>query len=371
MFRLALRNLFQNRLRMLFSVSGVGLALLLTISLSAIVAGYETQLTAYVQNSGADVWVSQAGVRNLHMASSTLPDTAAEQVRGVQGVQSVTPILYMSNMVDFANRKRLSYVIGLPPDPAAGTAPSALGTRVPASGTIVVDRLLADQLGARMGDQVEILGSPLTIAGLSDGTASIINFVSFVTAADFRRIRPTPGATSYLLVKGAPGQSPAALAERISRTLPAVTVQTTAQFANSEKQIVHDMSTDVINVMSLVGFLIALAVMALTVYVATRARSSEYGVIKAVGGSNADLYRVVLWQALMTVALGYVLAVVGSLLLAAAVPLVEPLLSLVISPESLLRTGGFALVIAALAAVLPIRQLAGLDPVKVFSRRYA
>ena len=371
MFSLAFRNLFQNRLRMVLSVGGVGLALLLTISLDAIVSGYETQLTAYIERSGADVWVSQEGVKNLHMAASAVPQQLADQMRSVQGVQSVTPILYMGNMVAVGTQKRLSYIIGLPANPMAGAPWSVEGTRVPSAGQVVVDRLLADQLGARMGDRVDILGTSLTIAGLSHGTASIVSYVSFISEQDFRQLRPNPGAVSFLLVKASPGQSAANLAQRLSQAFAGVTIQTAQEFAQSERQIVRDMSTDVINAMSLVGFAIVLAVMALTIYMATLARRSEYGVLKALGASNANIYEVVLWQALLSVALGDVLAVVGSLAIAAVVPIFQPLLSLVVTPESLLRTAAIAVVIATLAAVLPIWQVSKLDPVSVFRRRYA
>ena len=78
MVRLALRNLFQGRVRLVVSVGGVALALALILALDAIFTGLRGQITAYMDNAGADVYVSQAGVRNLHMVASTLPADAAE-----------------------------------------------------------------------------------------------------------------------------------------------------------------------------------------------------------------------------------------------------------------------------------------------------
>ena len=73
MIRLAFRNLFQTKIRLLISVGGVALALLLILALDAIFTGVEKRLTAYIDNSGADIFVAQSEVRNLHMASSSLP----------------------------------------------------------------------------------------------------------------------------------------------------------------------------------------------------------------------------------------------------------------------------------------------------------
>src|SRR5215208_184252 len=75
MLRLAYRNLFQSKVRLAMSVGGVALALTLVLALDAIMAGAEKRLTAYIDNSEADVWVAQSGVRNLHMVSSWMPSS--------------------------------------------------------------------------------------------------------------------------------------------------------------------------------------------------------------------------------------------------------------------------------------------------------
>jgi len=92
MIRLAFRNLFQNKARLVISVGGVSLALLLILSLDAVFTGVERQVTAYIDSSVADVIVAQSGVRNMHMASSSLPDAVRRKVRAVPGVALVTPI---------------------------------------------------------------------------------------------------------------------------------------------------------------------------------------------------------------------------------------------------------------------------------------
>ena len=81
--------------------------------------------------------------------------------------------------------------------------------------------------------------------------------------------------------------------------------------------------------------------------------------LKAIGAGNLHLYRVVLTQATLSVALGLAVALAFTLGLAVVVPLVAPELALAVSLASLTKVAG-------LAAVLPIRQIAGLDPAVVF-----
>ena len=143
--------------------------------------------------------------------------------------------------------------------------------------------------------------------------------------------------------------------------LGGVTAQTRQAFSDQERKVINDMSTDILAIMNLVSFLIGLAVMALTVYTATLARRAEYGMLKAVGARNGHLYRAVLAQAFGSVTLGFVIGVVFTLLLAVMVSRLGLNVELQVSSASLLKVGIVSLLIAGISAMLPIRQIAGLD----------
>ena len=369
MLRLAFRNLFQSKVRLAMSVGGVALALMLILALDAIMTGAEKQLTAYIDNSKADVWVAQSGVKNLHMVSSWIPASVTDEVEDVPGVESVTPIMYLTGPVDAGQEQSLAYVIGLPKDAAMGK-PWSLekGEAIPQPGEAVIDSEVADQSGIELGDEVEILGQELEVAGLSGGTATLTNSVAFISMEDFERVRGGGQVVSFVLAKVERGESPEAAAGRVEGDVGGVTAQSRQAFAEQERRLVQDMAGDVLTIMNLGGFLTGLAVVALTVYTATLARRPEYGVLKALGARNTRLYSVVLAQALYSVALGFALGLAFTLLLTVVVPGLTPNLTLQVSGASLLKVGAVSLVIAALAAILPIRQIAGLDPAAVFRR---
>ena len=88
--------------------------------------------------------------------------------------------------------------------------------------------------------------------------------------------------------------------------------------------------------------------------------------LKAIGARSAYLYRAVLAQALISVGLGFALGLLITLALSAIVPYLGASLSLQINGASLIRVGGLSIVIAGLSAMLPIKQIAGLNPALVF-----
>jgi len=367
MTRLAFRNLFQNKIRLLISVGGVALALLLILSLDAIFTGVEKRLTVYINNSGADVFVAQSGVRNLHMASSSLPFSVKRRVKVVSGVDSVTPILYISNMIVAGDERNLAYIIGLPEEAEFGVPwRISSGRSLPGEGEAIIDRNVAEKSGVTLGDEVEILGEDFEVVGLSEETSSLVNSIAFILMDDFAELRGGYDTFSFLLVKVNDGESPEVVARRIEAQVRDVTAQTTRDFSMQERQVVKDMSTDVITIMNLIGFLIGLAVMALTVYTATLSRRKEYGVLKALGARNGHLYRAVLAQALLSVAFGFAIGLMITFILSAVIPRLGLSMVLEVSGVSLLKVGSLSLVIAGIAAVLPIRQIAGLDPAMVF-----
>ena len=367
MIRLAFRNLFQNKVRLVISVGGVALALLLILSLDAVFTGVERQITAYIEHSGADVWVSQEDVLNMHMASSTLPDSVMRKVQHVQGVDSVMPIMYLTNNVIVGEERDLAYIIGLPEKAELGGPwEISSGQGLPQKGEVIIDRNVAEKSGIGLGDNVEILGDDFEVIGLSEGTASLVNSVAFISINDFEEMRGSYGTMSFLLVRIIQGESPEVVAARIESQVRDVTAQSGSAFAAQERKVVKDMSTDVITIMNLIGFLIGLAVMALTVYTSTLSRRREYGMLKALGARSTDLYQTVLAQAMLSVILGFLFGLVLTLLLTTIIPILGSSLSLEISLTSLIKVGSISLVIAGVSAIIPIRQIAGLDPAMVF-----
>jgi len=366
---LARRNLARNRVRLVASVGGVALALSLTLALDAIYAGVANQLTTYIDRAGADVWVAQSGVRNLHMVASWLPDSTTAEVRAVEGVAEASPILYSTDTITAGDERAVAYVIGLPTGASMGGPwDVAEGSAAVGPGEIIVDRAFAAKAGVTIGASIGVLGGEARIVGLSNGTASLVNSVAFVSFDDFRAMRDDAPVVSYVLVRMAPGASADAVAAEINRAVPDVTAQSRSAFSVEERRLVMDMSADVISIMSIVGFIVALAVVALTVYVATLSRRREFGVLKALGARNRVLYRVVLTQATLSVALGFLIGLAFTWLLGFVVARTDLNLELALTIASLAKVAIFAAVIAALAAILPIRQVSGLDPAVVFRR---
>lgn len=366
MLQLAWRNLSQSRTQFILGVGGVALALLLMLALDALLSGSEKDLVAYIEQSGADIFVSQEGVKNMHMAASAITWRDLELASHADGVISASPILYTTGVVKTPGADVLSYIIGYDPDEPLGGPQSVIaGTMDLGTDEAIIDDAIARSQGLGLGDTVEIMGREFTIVGITKGLTNIINSITFISLTDFESLRPG-GAISYALLKTEPGRDTAVIAQTINDRNDNVLALPTSDFSREERQIIKDMSVEIIAIMNLSGFLIGLAVTALTLYTSTLRKRAEYGVLKAIGAENRHLYAVVAAQAFLSLALGAVAAIGLVLLLGAVVPRLVPGMGMALTQEGVTRVLLSALGIGVFSALVPAWQLARLDPARVF-----
>lgn len=358
------RNLFADRRRAILGVAGVGAALLLTLALDGIFAGAMRQVTRYIDTSGADLFVSQRGVRTMHMSSSSIPVGSVEQVRGMPGVRWADPILYDTGAVLASGKRQLTYLIGYVSDGRGGPTELVAGTE-PEAGEIVLDEDAAATLEVGVGDRVEILDRSWRVSGLATGMTNLVNSVSYVPFDDFAEARGL-NVASYLLV-GTEGS-----VEEVRAGIEAttgLTAQTRTAFASEERQGIEDMSTDLMQIMTLAAFLIGMAVIGLTLYTATLSRLPEIGVMKALGGTSRRLGWVVLSQAAWTVGLALAAGWLAALGLGWMIERTGTSFPVVVQAGSVARAAIGAALLGALGAVAPLIRVSRVDPAAVFRRQ--
>lgn len=366
MLLLAWRNLFQNRTQFFLGVGGVTLAVVLMLALDALLAGSEEDLVAYIEQSGADIFVAQDGVKNMHMAASAITRRDMVIASHASGVISASPILYTTTTLRAGNSDVLSYIIGFDPNEPLGGPPRLLvGTTQLGKDEAIIDDAVARTQDVNLGDEVEIFGEPFTVVGITKGLTNIVNSISFIRLQDFQKLRPSD-AISYALLDVAPGVNTADVATAIMARNSDVTALPLADFSREERQIVRDMSVEILNIMNLSGLLIGLAVTALTLYTSTLRKRQEYGVLKAIGAKNHHLYGVIMAQAVISLSLGFVSAIGLVWFMGQLLPLAVPGTAMTLTQAGLMQVLFFSLLIGVVAALAPAWQITQLDPAQVF-----
>ena len=234
---------------------------------------------------------------------------------------------------------------------------------------ILLDRSAERRFGRfAVGEYREILGRRFKIIGTTSEAASFttapIIFMDFAKAQELSQI--LPGRTSYILVKTAEGADPQAVAAAIRRVAPFNDVYTKAEWARHSRNywIVSTGLGMNMGVTVFLGVLVGIVVVAQTLYTSTVEHMKEFGTVKAIGGSNWDIYRILGEQALIAAVVGFVLG--GGISLAMRPVMASLYLNVLVSREFAAAVFAGTVLMCLGAAMLSFRRVASIDPALVF-----
>lgn len=351
----------------LASSFGVAAALILVLFLDAVFLGESSKIVNYIRYTKPDIWVMQKGVKNMHMASSYLSDWKADDVAAVEGVRSVSAILYMNSMVNVGNRESFAYVVGLNQDDSrAGPWSVVQGKSSPGNGEILIPQVYIDIFKLGMGDKVSIADSTFIITGLTEGTFSMANSIVFITMEDLEKILETAGTYSYLLVDADVGQNIDRLAKKIETEVESVAALTQKRFMNNDFQMAMRMGVELVSFMSIIGTALATMIIAFNAFTMVSRNKREFCISKALGYSNSAVYAAVILQTSIVTLLGIGLAITISY---AALPVIHsniPQIHLMISLKMIMHITVLALFSGLVAALIPTFMVVKADPMSAF-----
>ncbi|MDO8616282.1 MAG: FtsX-like permease family protein [Dehalococcoidia bacterium] len=373
MLLVARKNLFSERTRLAISVGGVALSVFLIGILLSLFRGWSQQVGSFVEDVPADLWVTSDGTTDFVTAASIVPESLATQLAFVPEIKTVSSLIVrpmaMYRAGDDPRHTFDVQFVGY--DPAVGLGgPLRIvgGKSPPGPDEIIVDREMSRRHGVMIGDSLVRGTKAVTVVGYSSGGDFVYTQVAFVTiptAIDFLDLEPKDQRT-FLLLKLENPANRENVALRLELTIPGVHVMSGEEFAQETRDRILGQILPILIVVLIVAFVVGLAVAGLTIYTATVEKSREYGILKAEGFTNSFLYRVVFEQSLITGLLGFL---VGAGLTVLVAPIAQdnvPQFVVFIRWQDILAIAGVTLLMALIAAYIPIRRMASIDPVTVF-----
>lgn len=373
MVSLARKNLVHDKLRFVITIAGVAFAVMLVFVQVGLFLGLLDNASVTIENIDADLWVTTRATPNVDFAR-TFPETYVQRVRSVPGVERADNLVVwfmQMNLPTGAQEGTLVYALedfrvwNLPWSVREGHLPDLRRG----------DFLFLDDSATRrfgpfaVGEYREVAERRLKIIGRTaearSFTTTPIAFMDYGLAQElsYQALR---GKTTYVLVRLAPGADLEAVRAEITRRLPYNDVFTKAEWAKRSRAYWVANTGIGLNMYLTVflGVLVGVVVVALTLYTSTMEHLKEFGTVKAIGGSNADIYRILAEQSVIAAVLGFA---VGALFALAACPGMEKAgLKLIVTTEfgAVVLAGTVVLCLAA--SMVSFRKVAALDPALVF-----
>jgi putative ABC transport system permease protein len=372
MWVLARKILLHDRVKFSVAAAGVSISVLLVLVQIGLYFGFMENASTLIDNSKADVWVAARGTDNFDFAGP-IDERMYYRVAQVPGVERAERMILAFGQFKLPDGGTQGVqVVGLDDGPrllAPWNVVEGDVRQMKNVDGIVVDRTEFAKLRIEaVGERREITQQRSRVVGLTEGirsfTTSPFVFTNLDTARAYSNMPAT--ALTYVLVKAAPGVDPGTLRDAIEARIPHVDAYTTPQISAWTREY-WSSRTGVgagFFMTAVMGVIVGLVVVGQILYNGTLEHLKEYGTLKAMGAANGAIVRVILYQALISAAVGF--AVGGGLAVAARGGMASANLKVALSPELLGATALLTAVMCGVAALLSILKVLRLDPAVVF-----
>ncbi len=366
LIRLILKNIFRARLRSLLTLLGLVIAVVAFGLLRTVVDAWYAGSDAAAAN--------RLITRNAISLTFTLPTYYRERVRGIEGVEKISMSNWFGGIYQEPKNFFPQFAVTLPSHfeiyPEYLLPPEQMEAMLRDRTGTIVGRAIADQYGWKIGDKIPIQGTiypgtwEFTVRGIYEGrdegtlTRQLYFHWDYLNERLKQSFPRAADRTGVLVVSIKDSQRSAEISQTIDNefknSLAETLTETEKAFqlgfvAQSEAIIAA------IRIVSFVVIIIILAVVANTMAMAARERTSEYATLKALGFSPSFVSRLVIGESLAMTLLGGLLGVLLSIPVANAfksvVGAVFPVFR--ISSETFGWQFGSMVVVGLLAAIVP------------------
>ena len=373
-YRLASRNLLQDRLRFIATVVGIVFSIVLVTVQLGLYLGFGRIVTTMIDHASADLWIMPPGTKCFE-DPSTLDERTRFQALSINGVAQAAPVV-----IGYADWRI----------PAGGTSPvfivgfdlregglqpwnlvdgSLDALAIP--GAVAVDRSYFERLGiSGIGATAEIRGQKVEVRAVTNGIRSFTTTPYVFTTLDRARAFTGTAANkaTYFLVRVAPGADVESVRRRLKANLSDAEVLTASEFRDRSRSfwLFGTGAGFALFAGALLGIIVGTVIVAQTLYSSTKDHINEFATLRAIGSSGVYIHKVIICQALISAVIGFCLAAVIGLGVVAATA--DTALPIVMTPGLTLVLFLLTLLMCVASAIAAIVQVTRIDPVIVFTR---
>jgi len=358
----AIRTLRSQPLRLILTIGGIALCIVLMFFLLAVYRGVADGSVEYIRQNHADLWVLQDNATNILRGSSLISMDQINAIARAPGVRTAAPVLFLLSTIRNGDRVGTIFLTGFEPEKGLGGPPQLAWGRGPrADDEIVLDRAFALKFGFKAGEEVDLQGRRLKIVGISRGTNAFVIQYAFVTLRFARKLIGVPGLATCVLVNAEPGADIGPIREEICEVLAGLKAYDQETFLANNVREMRSGFLPLLYTVAVIGAVVLTAILSLLLSVNILERRKDFAILKTLGSPMTFLWGMVIKQA----------ALIASISCAAALILFFPLVQVIerISPEVTTKST-VVQIGAVVAAVLAMSLASSLFAIRRLRRIY-
>jgi putative ABC transport system permease protein len=349
-------NIIARPMRATLSIVAITIQVFLVLMIVGLTTGVVSEWGKRVEGVGADILVQPPNSSMfLAFSRAVLPESLAEKVAKLPGVDEVAPTLTLMDQKNFV------LVYGIDYQRFNALSRGFLfraGKPFAGPNEAIADDIVALSKHLKVGDKVILLNHEFTICGIVAHGKGARYFIPLKTGQD---IAGADERVSMLYVRSKGDIE--ATREQILSVAPGNGVKSMAEYTTLMNSSNLPELKPFIRTMVGLGMVISFLVVLLNMHTMVMERTREIGILKALGTSRLDIVKLLLGETLVLALLGAVTGIAVTFLVEGILRQTTPTLQILITPGWLGGALLLALTGAAAGAVYPALRAASYDPV--------
>jgi putative ABC transport system permease protein len=371
MFKLAFRFILFDKPKAFGAFMGTVMSVFLIGQQSGIFIFLANSMSVLVGNYQSYVWVVDDRSTNVN-ALTPIDKRIGYELQTIQGVKNVFPIVISGGGAKFSNGTSSGMIIvgSQAPNFVGGPWNMYLGKKedMIKDGALITDYYDKNALGQlKLGDYFEINGKQVYDAAQTKGIRSFGGIYSFTTIERARYLTnmSSDKSSAFLVELGDPSMKDSVI-NHINRKFFGVRAWDGSELTYQTVMTVLKTSGIALSFGTIIVFalIIGFVIIGLTLYSAVIDRIKDYGTLKAIGATNGFIRKLILTQALIIGAAGYVVGAIITEIFRIGVATTGTIIVFPIYIRFAIMV--ITLVIALLGSLFAIRRITSLEPGQVF-----
>jgi putative ABC transport system permease protein len=363
----ALSIIIEQRLRYLLTSIGISFCILLMFLLLAIYKGVSYGSVEYVRSGKADLWILQEHATNILRSTSLLPSTYQEGLMKINGVRSVSPVLFILASIKLRETNASLYLTGIEPDSGIGGPPEIIrGRNILSDNEIVLDMAFAAKYKIRIGDKVPVRNDSLIVTGICTGTNMFVIQYAFISLKKAQDIIGFRYVISAYQVIAMPGADLDALRTEICSEFKNIIVYDRMTFLKNNMQEMESGIIPILFIVILISAIVLTAILSLILSVSILEKHRDFAVMKALGAPNGFIQGLVFKLSAILSASGLFFGLIFYFPVVSIVGKIAPEVATKTSPMQIVVISSCVMLISALSSILPNLNVSKIYPLEVF-----
>ena len=363
MGELVVRNLLHRPLRTIVGVMAVAVEVALVVLIVGLTSGLLTETAKRIEGIGADIMLQPpAASIFLGFSGSPMPIKIGDKLAQMKYVQAVAPAL-----LQFNSTGGVEVIYGIDSESfraVSGGFVFLQGHDMQGPDDLLVDDWAAKAKKLKVGDIYNLLNHDWHVVAIIEHGKGARLFVPLSTLQD---LVGAHDKASIFLLKCTRPEHTEDVTEEIRTVLPGYTVRPLKDFLSLMTSTNIPGLQTFIDAMIALAIAIGLLVIFLTMYTTVIERTRDIGVLKSLGATRSFIVRALLTESAALCIFGIAAGVGLSYAARAAFLAGFPTLSILITPNWVLRAAGIALGGAIFGASYPAWLASRKDPVEALS----